>query len=53
MREQHKMCTVVDLPTSILASLFATLMFTEIHVNQLPMDIEVFSSQLKLNLNSV
>ena len=30
------MCTVVDLPTSILASLFAALMFTGIH-NQFPL----------------
>ena len=36
MSEKQKMCTVMDLPTSILASLFAALMFTGIH-NQFPL----------------
>ena len=31
MNEKQEMCTVVDLPTSIWASLFAALMFTGIH----------------------
>ena len=36
MSGKQKMCTVVDLPTSILASLFAALMFTGFH-NQFPL----------------
>ena len=36
MSVKQKMWTVVDLPTSILASLFAALMFTGIH-NQFPL----------------
>ena len=36
MSEKEKMSTVVDLPMSILASLFAALMFTAIH-NQFPL----------------
>ena len=36
MSEKQKMCTVVDLPTSILASLFAALMFAGFH-NQFPL----------------
>ena len=36
MSEKQKMCTVMDLPTSILASLFAALMFTGIH-DQFPL----------------
>ena len=34
--KKQKMCTVVDLPTSILSSLLAALMFTGIH-NQFPL----------------
>ena len=36
MSEKQKMCTVMDLPTSILASLFAALMFTGFR-NQFPL----------------
>lgn len=36
MSERQKMSRVMDLPTSILASLFAALMFTRIH-NQFPL----------------
>ena len=36
MSEKQKMCTVVDLPAAILASLFAVLMFTRTH-NQFPL----------------
>ena len=35
MNEKQKMCTVVDLPTSIFAYFFAALKFTGIH-NQFP-----------------
>ena len=36
MDKKQKMCTVVDLPTLILASLFAALLFTGIN-NQFPL----------------
>ena len=36
MSEKQKMCTVMDLPTSTLASLFVALMFTGFH-NQFPL----------------
>ena len=36
MSEKQKMCAVVDLPTTILASLFVALMFTGFH-NQFPL----------------
>ena len=36
MSEKQKMCTVMDLPTSILASLFTALVFAGFH-NQFPL----------------
>ena len=42
MSEKQKMCTVMNLPTSVLASLFSSLMFTGFH-NQFPVLTMVYS----------
>ena len=46
------MCTVVDLPTFILASLFAALMFTGIR-NQFPLLINYDSCNNSPNMNAL
>ena len=48
MSEKQMMCTVMDLPTSTLASLFAALMFTEFH-NQFPLLTMLLSQLLALS----
>ena len=50
MSVKQKMCKVVDRPTSILASLFAALMFTGIH-NQSSLSAIFKSYVIPVNLS--